>query len=185
VAKPYPARPYAGPFETLVARGRTGSDEVVVDTTHRFSEAWIETWWSVSRRRRGRYTVDVLFPSWGRGARIEAIMRGGRRVRLAAPGGRRRSVSLRDVAYFYLAGEDTGYVVVPTGRRPRAVAHILRPKAQSSAPRPGPTLAVQLAQAKRFRRLGLSVRIAPAASRQDAARVARRLRRRRRRKRRR
>jgi hypothetical protein len=44
---------------------------------------------------------------------------------------------------------------------------------------------VQLAQAKRFRRLGLSVRIAPAASRQDAARVARRLRRRRRRKRRR
>ena len=104
-------------------------------------------------------------------------MRGGRRVTLAARGRRRLSVSLRDVVYFYVAGEDSGYVVVPTGRRPRAVAHILRPKAQSSAPRPGPTLAVQLAPRKRFRRLGLAARIAPARSKQDAARVARILRR--------
>jgi hypothetical protein len=110
-------------------------------------------------------------------ASVEAILRGGRRVTLAGPGHRRRSVSLRDVVYFYLAGEDSGYVVVPTGRRPRATVHILRPTAQSSAPRPGPTLAVQLAQAKRFRRLGLSARIAPAGSRADAAKVARRLRR--------
>jgi hypothetical protein len=180
LAQPYPARPYAGPFETLVAQGRTDSDEVVVDTTHRFSERWIETGWSITRRRRGRYTVDVLFPSWGRAARVEAILRGGRRVTLAAGGRRRRSVSLRDVVYFYVAGEDSGYVLVPRGRRPRAVAHILRPKAQSSAPRPGPTLAVQLAQGKRFRRLGLTIRIAPARSKQDAARVARILRRRRR-----
>jgi hypothetical protein len=98
-------------------------------------------------------------------------------VTLAARGRRRRSVALRDVVYFYLAGEDSGYVVVPTGARPRATAHILRPKAQSSAPRPGPTLAVQLAQRKRVRRTGLSVRIAPATSPRDAAAVARRLRR--------
>ena len=72
LAQPYPVRPYAGPFETLLAQGRTASDEVVVDTTHRFSERWIETSWSIARRRRGRYTVDVLFPSWGRAARVEA-----------------------------------------------------------------------------------------------------------------
>ena len=177
LAQPYPPRPYAGPFRTLVAQGRTSSDEVVVDTTHRFSEAWIETSWSIKRRRRGRYTVDVLFPSWGRAARVEAVLSGGRRVVLAAGGRRRRSVRLDRVVYFYLAGEDSGYVVVPTGRRPRALAHILRPKAQSSAPRPGPTLAVQLAQGRRFRRLGFAVRIAPAGSKKDAARVARRLRR--------
>jgi hypothetical protein len=157
---------------------------VTVDTTHRFTEAWIETRWAIARRRRGRYTVDVLFPSWGRGAIVEAVLRGGRRVILAGPGRRRRSVSLRHVAYFYIAGEDTGYVVVPVGDRPRATAHILRPKAQSSAPRPGPTLAVQLAPGKRFRRLGMAVRIAPAHTKQDAARIARRLRRRRRRRRR-
>ena len=29
LAQPYPPRPYAGPFETLIAQGRTGSDEVV------------------------------------------------------------------------------------------------------------------------------------------------------------
>jgi hypothetical protein len=177
LAQPYAVQPYAGPFEALVAKGRTTSDEVLVDTTHRFSEAWIETWWSITRRRRGRYAVDVLFPSWGKAARIEAVLRGGRRVTLAAQGRRRRSVSLRDVVYFYVAGEDSGYVVVPTGKRPRATAHILRPKAQSSAPRPGPTLAVQLTQRKRFRRLGFAVRIAPARSKQHAALVARTLRR--------
>jgi hypothetical protein len=183
VAEPYPARPYAGPFQTLIAHGRTGSDEVQVDTTHAFTESWIDTRWTVRRRLRGRYTVDVLFPSWGRAAKIEAVLAGGRRVVLAEKGRRRRSVSLRNVAYFYIAGEDSGYVVVPRGRRPRAVAHILRPKAQSSAPRPGPTLAVQLAQGRRFRRLGLSVRIAPATNPLDAAAVARRLRKPRRRRR--
>jgi hypothetical protein len=177
LAQRYPPRPYAGPFGRLVAQGRINSDEVTIYTTHRFSEASIDTSWSIRRRRRGRYTVDVLFPSWGKAARVEAVLSGGRRVVLAAAGRRRRSVRLDNVVYFYIAGEDSGYVVVPTGRRPRAVAHILRPKAQSSAPRPGPTLAVQLAQGRRFRRLGLSVRIAPARSTKDAARVARRLRR--------
>ena len=183
VAEPYPARPYAGPFDTLVAQGRLDSDEVVVDTTHRFHDAWIETRWSIERRRRGRYTVDVLFPSWGRKARIEAVLRGGRRVTLAMTGRRRRSIPMRNVAYFYLAGEDSGYVVVPTGRRPATRAYTLRPRKQSSAPRPGPTLALQLAHDERFRRLGLAVRIAPARDRRDAARVARRLRRRGRRRR--
>ncbi len=180
-APAYPARPYAGPFQSLVAKGRRESREVVIDTTHKFTPSHVETRWAVMRRIRARYTVDVMFPSWGKTARVEAVMRGGRRVTLAEPQRKRRQVSLRDVAYFYLAGEETGYVVVPTGARPRATAHILRPKAQSSAPRPGPTLAVQLAHQRRFRRVGLAVRIAPAANRREAARVARRLRRARRR----
>jgi hypothetical protein len=176
-AEPYPTRPYAGPFETLVATGRTESREVVVGTTHRFTPSHVETRWSVARRVRARYTVDVLFPSWGKTARVEAVLRGGRRVTLAAQGAARRKVSLRDVVYFYLAGEESGYVVVPTGARPRATAHILRPARQSSAPRPGPTLALQLARNRRFKKLGLAVKVAPAPSRAEAARVARRLRR--------
>jgi hypothetical protein len=175
---PYPTRPYAGPFVTLIATGRTESREVVVDTTHRFKPTYVETRWSIVRRLRAHYTVDVLFPSWGTGATVEAVLRGGRRVTLAKPGAKRRSISLRDVVYFYLQGEDTGYVVVPVGARPRASAHILKPRKQSSAPRPGPTLAVQLARRRRFRRLGMAVRIAPAASKQEASLVARRLRRR-------
>jgi hypothetical protein len=182
-AAPYPTRPYAGPFETLVATGRTESREVLVDTTHRFTASHVETRWAIARRIRARYTVDVLFPSWGKSARVEAVMRGGRRVTLAQLGAKRRAVSLRDVAYFYLAGEETGYVVVPIGKRPRAKAHIIKPGPQSSAPRPGPTLAVQLAHGRKFRRLGLAVRIAPVATPREAAQVARRLRRPRRRKR--
>jgi hypothetical protein len=176
-AQPYPSRPYAGPFESLIAHGLTESREVVVGTTHKFTPTYVETRWNVVRRLRERYTVDVLFPSWGKTARVEAVMRGGRRVILAQANAKRRKVSLRDVVYFYLAGEETGYVVVPTGKRPRATAHILKPGTQSSAPRPGPTLAVQLSRGRRFRRLGLAARIAPAASREEAARIARRLRR--------
>ena len=126
-----------------------------MDTTHTFSANHVETRWAIARRIRARYTVDVLFPSWGKSARVEAVLRGGRRVTLAQLKAKRRDVSLRDVVYFYLAGEETGYVVVPIGQRPRATAHILKPRAQSSAPRPGPTLAVQLAHGRQFRRLGL------------------------------
>jgi hypothetical protein len=182
-AQPYPTRPYAGPFESLIAHGLTESQEVVIGTTHKFTPLHVETRWNIVRRLRARYTVDVLFPSWGKTARVEAVMRGGGRVILAQAGAKRRQVSLRDVAYFYIAGEETGYVVVPIGRRPRATVHILKPGAQSSSPRPGPTLAVQLARGRRFRRLSLSVRIAPAATKEEATRIARSLRRTRRRKR--
>jgi hypothetical protein len=174
--KDYPARPYGGPFKTIVARGHTASPEVAVETTHRFKPDWIETRWNIRPRKRARYTVDVLFPSWGPTARVEAVLAGGRRVTLAAPGLPRKKVSLRNVAYFYIAGEETGYVVVPAGRRPQAVAHILRPKPQSSAPKPGPTLALQLAGQRKFKRLAVGVKIAPAADPAQAAATARRLR---------
>ena len=122
-----------------------------------------------ARPLHGRCAVSVLGPRGnGRGGAARRPPGHPRR-----PGPPAQSVSLRDVVYFYIAGEDSGYVVVPTGRRPRATAHILRPKAQSSAPRPGPTLAVQFAQIKRLRRLGLGVRIAPARSKERRGSVAR------------
>jgi hypothetical protein len=176
VAEAYPRRPYGGPFKAIVARGGSASPEAAIETTHRFEPASIETRWKVRALKHIRLTVDVLFPSWGRAAQVEAILAGGRRVTLAKKGLKRRQISLRNVAYFYIAGEETGYVVVPVGRRPRAVAHILRPKAQSSAPRPGPTLALQLARQRKFKRRELAVRIAPAASKDEAAAVAKRLR---------
>ena len=104
------------------------------------------------------------------------MLTNGRRITLAEKGVRARRVWMRDVAYFYLAGEDSGYVVVLTNGR-RGLAHILRPKRQSSAPRPGPTLALQIARQARFKRTSLTVRIAPAGGVEEAAEVAGRLRR--------
>ena len=182
VTKPYPRRPYGGAFETIVARGRSHSSEASVETVHRFKRAHIETRWKVTPHRRHRrhrrrlplLTVDVLFPSWGKTAQIEAVLVNGVRfplVRKGAPEGR---VAMRDVAYFYVAGADSGYVVVPRGPA-RGAAHIMHPKRQSSAPRPGPTLAIQVARQARFKRTGLTVRIAPAATVEKAAEAAKRL----------
>jgi hypothetical protein len=175
-AKPYPRRPYGGPFETIVARGRSRSAEASVETVHRFKSSHIQTRWKITRRRRGRLTVDVLFPSWGKDAQIEAVLLDGRRITLAQKGISPRVVRARDVAYYYVAGEDSGYVVVPIGVPARGLAHIVSPKRQSSAPRPGPTLAIQIVRHGRFHRIGLAARIAPAGTAEQAADAAKRLR---------
>jgi hypothetical protein len=169
-AQEYPSRPYAGSFETLIARGRHESVEVSVETTHRFKRDWIETRWKVLRRQRARYSADVLFPTWGRNATVEAVLFDGTRKTLSAPGLPRRRVRLRNVRYFYLAGKETGYVVVPFGRR--GAARILKPKRQGGAPDPGPTLAVELAHRAKFKRLDFAVRIAPSGSPEAAAQIA-------------
>jgi hypothetical protein len=173
-AQQYPSRPYAGSFTSLVARGRKESVEAAVETTHRFRAKSIETRWKITRRKRARYSVDVLFPSWGKRAGIEAVLRDGQRVPLAGPIQRRQRVRMRNVAYFYIAGEEGGYVVVPAGRR-RGSAHIFKPKPQAASPKPGPTLAVALADRAKFKRLDFAAQIAPASSAQHADAVARRL----------
>jgi hypothetical protein len=169
-AQQYPTRPYAGSFETLMARGRHESQEAAVETTHKFRTDSIETRWKITRRERQRYTADVLFPSWGRDATIEAVLRDGNRKTLIAPGVPRARVQMRNVRYFYLAGKEAGYVVLPFGRR--GAAHVLRPKPQGGAPDPGPTLAVQLAARSNFKRLDFAVRIAPAINAAAAEQVA-------------
>jgi hypothetical protein len=169
-AREYPSRPYAGSFETLTARGRHESLEVAVETIHRFKRDWIETRWKITRRKRQRYTADVLFPSWGGGATIEAILFDGTRKALAAPGLPRLRAQLRNVRYFYVAGKESGYVVLPFGRR--GAARILKPKRQAGAPDPGPTLAIELAHRAKFKRLDFAARVAPAASPEAAEQVA-------------
>jgi hypothetical protein len=85
-------------------------------------------------------------------------------------------VDLGRVAWFELMGPAGGYVVVPHGSRPRARAHLLHPAAQSSAPDPGPTLAVELLAGERLHRIDVTMRYAPARDAAAAARVAARLR---------
>ncbi len=170
----YPPRPYAGAFDKLVAKGIAESSEAAVETTHRFLAKSIQTRWRITRRKRARYSVDVLFPSWGREGTIEALLRDGQRVTLAAQFQPRRRVRMRNVAYFYVAGTEGGYVVVPTGHR-RGSAHSFRPKAQGASPKPGPTLAIGLAHRALFKKLQLTVHIAPANSAAEAEGVARSL----------
>jgi hypothetical protein len=163
-----PPDPDAGRFHVLEAVGRTERQGAAVRVVHRFTPDHIECSWTVEHRRRQRLKAEVLFPSWGEGARITAVLRDGTRVALAPRAG---AVSAAAVAYFFLAGPRGGYVVVPGGRvRGRAVAQ--RVARQPSAPLAGPTLVVQLPAGA-----GLTVRIAPAEDAERAASVARGLRR--------
>jgi hypothetical protein len=172
----YPARPPAGAFKSLVARGRVDSLEAAVETTHVFKSKWIETRWKIARKRPGRYSIDVLFPTWGRKTvQIEAVLFDGQRIVLAGPTVRAQRRRLRNVAYFYLAGRESGYVMVPMSRK-RGRARIIRPKRQAAAPEAGPTLAIELIHRKKFKRLDFAARIAPATSPEHADQVAKRLR---------
>jgi hypothetical protein len=136
----------AGSFQVLRASGVVRSGGVVARTRHRFTARFVETRWTV---RGPRETVDVLFPSWGRGARIVAVRRDGSRRTV------RRPMPLRRVAYLHVQSERSGYVAVPL-RRAGVVARALLTRPQSSAPRPGPTLALRV-RGSRF-----AVRLSPA-----------------------
>jgi hypothetical protein len=177
-APAYASRPYGGAFKSLVVRGRLSNMFAAVETTHRFTANGIQTNWRVSRRGSGKYKVDALFPSWGRKATIDAVMTNGKRFRLAGRGSPRRAIMLSRVSYFHIAGDDgSGYVAVPTSRPSNARARIIRPARQSSAPRPGPTLAVQLSPGTSFREIAFGTRIAPVQTPEEATQVARALRR--------
>jgi hypothetical protein len=165
-------RAYAGPFSDLRVTGTTNSPTLTLRVTHRFTPDWIQTTWTASRRAGGaRYTADVLFPSWGGGASsIVAVLRDGSRVTVGT-----RLISLSSVAYLWVRSERSGYVVVPASRPAGAAVHTLHATAQSSNPRPGPTLAIQIARAARFSRAALSVRLMPVHDEQEAAAAAARL----------
>ena len=74
-----------------------------------------------------------------------------------------------------MRSERSGYVVVPTSRPAGAGVHVIRPSAQSSEPKPGPTAAIQIARAQKFARAGLAVRLMPVHDEQEAAAAAARL----------
>jgi hypothetical protein len=99
-----------------------------------------------------------------------AVRRDGSRTEVGA----QRS-ALADVAYLHVQSEHSGYVVVPREGPAGATAHALTTTSQSSAPNPGPTLALQLARDGLVRRTSMTVRLAPARDIADAAEMAARL----------
>ncbi|MDA0161715.1 hypothetical protein OM076_15675 [Solirubrobacter ginsenosidimutans] len=168
-------RAYAGPFSDLRATGTSSTRDLSLRVTHRFTRDWIQTNWTVTRRTgTARYTADVLFPSWkGEGtspASIVAVMKDGTSVTVGS-----RLVPLTGVAYLWVRSERSGYVVVPQSRPAGAGVHVIRPSAQSSDPKPGPTAAIQIARAKTFNRAALAVRLTPVHNAQEAAAAAARL----------
>jgi hypothetical protein len=168
----YPRHAYAGAFRTVDAEGWTSGPTVRVRSRHRFKAAFIESTWSLlPRARSGRHSAHLIFPTWGERATVTVVGRDGSRREL-----RKGRLDLGRVAWFELMGPDGGYVVVPRGDRPRARVHLLHPGAQSSAPHPGPTLAVELLEGERLRRIDVTMRYAPARDAVAAPRVAARLR---------
>jgi hypothetical protein len=175
---PAPARrgrAYAGPFTSLRASGAASSRTLTVRVAHRFTSDWIESSWRLTRRRgRARYTADVLFPSWGgAAASVTAVLRSGERVALGA--GR---IPLSAIAYLSIRSRNSGYVVVPVTRPAGAVVRTIATSPQSSDPEPGPTAAIEIARAARFKRATLTVRLTPVPDARDVPAAAARVRRR-------
>ena len=71
-------------------------------------------------------------------------------------------IPLARVARLEVASRYGGYTVTPLTRPAGAAVHVMRPAPQSSAPDPGPTLAVQLERSARFSRTAFTARITPA-----------------------
>ena len=121
----------------------------------------IETEWHVTGA--GSRAVEVLFPSWGGAARVTAVLKNGERRAVT------RAIALSDVAWFHVESEHSGYAVAIRRGAAGASALTRRPGAQSSAPTPGPTLAI------RVKATTVVARIAPARSAEEARAVAARI----------
>jgi hypothetical protein len=155
------ARAYAGSFDDLRASGSVASAAGRVTSAYRFTAQAIDVAWTVTRASEaGPLSAGVTFPSWGRGARVVAVLRDGSRRRVTG-----RPLALRDVARFEVRGARSGYAVVPRAVPSGATVRAARPAAQSSAPAPGPSLCVSLTRRERFGRVRLAVRIIPELSR--------------------
>ena len=70
-------RAFAGRSPTCARPARSAARTASIRVTHRFTPGSIQTRWDVARRAtNAAYSVDVLFPSTGRGqARITAVLR--------------------------------------------------------------------------------------------------------------
>ena len=161
--RPYPARPYAGTFRELEARGTIGAAGVRIATRYTFAPRHIDVRWRVrcAAGCAGR-SVDVLLPTWGGRAAIDVVRRDGRRTRLAGAGRDRATLPLASADAIRLGrGRRGGYVVSRIARRPGAVLRTIDPRAQVTNTHPGPTLAIRLVDHRKFRNASLSLRIVP------------------------
>jgi hypothetical protein len=164
-------RPYAGAFRDLRAVGHRRSGGLDAHVRHRFTASFLESRWSL-RRRAGdrRYSVAVLFPSSGSGARITALRRDGARVGVG-----HARIALNGVAYLHVESSHSGYVVLPRAARPGVTARAIQTASQASAPQAGPTLMVELARRHKVSRLAFAARMTPVPADADPAAAARRL----------
>ncbi len=145
-------RAYAGSFSDLRATGTARSGRIFARTRHRFTPRAIETRWTL--RGATGHSARVLFPSWGPGANVIAVRSDGSRL---VVGGRR--LPLRGVRSFCVRSARSGYTIVPLRLPAGATARVLLPRRQSSNPRPGPTLAVEVLRRGDAGRVSMSVRL--------------------------
>jgi hypothetical protein len=152
-----PTRAFAGRFHTLTASGAVRRRGVTARSTTTFRRSTIDIRWRMRAARGAGRSVEVQLPSWGgANAHVWAVARGGRAVEVTGPR------SLRGVRWLYVESEQSGYAVVPRSLPQTARALLLRPARQPSAPRPGPTLILQLARDSRARAVDAAVRLIPA-----------------------
>lgn len=168
----YPQHAYAGPFEEIEAAGTTTGRTAKIVSRHIFRAGHIESTWHVQPRggATGPHSIRAQFPSWGRSATITAVLHDGTSHPLGPT-----PIALRRIAWFHIAGEGGGYVVVLRSKSLPGRARLLHPGAQSSAPKPGPTLAFELLDHGHLRPRTLTVRYAPAADAAAAVALAARL----------
>jgi hypothetical protein len=155
-----PDRPFAERFSRLRTAGVVERGKLTGRSEYEFLRNQIQAQWTLRAKDRRRHTVEVHFPSW-RGdsgtAAVTAVLAGGERVFL----GPESVVGLSGVERFEIASAKAGYLVMPVDRPRGAVARVVQSRNQASEPRPGPTLAVQLAHRARVKTSAFRARIVP------------------------
>ncbi len=150
-------RPDAGPFSNLSVVGRKSDNGITVTSAYTFHNRGIDAAWTINRRKakHGARPI-VLFPSWGKVTRLEAVLRNGKTV-VAAHG-----LQLAGVRAFRIRGEYGSYrVSIPVNTV--GTVRVFAARWQKANPRGGPTLGLQLPAFKRGSR-HLAVTIVPSAN---------------------
>jgi hypothetical protein len=164
----FAAHPYAGTFHELEARGTIAAGGLRIGTDYGFAPRHIDARWNI-RCVAGcqGLTVDLLLPTWGAEAHVDAIRRDGTTTRLAGAGKDRDTLPLRAVARLDLGrGARGGYVAVPLGRSRHGLLHTIQPRWQHTDTHPGPTLAIRLVAHRRFRHTSFALRLVPRGGRE-------------------
>jgi hypothetical protein len=160
----YPVEPYAGPFNKLEALGSVRRGRIGIAVHHTFVATEIRSRWRVTcRGARCNDRIILHFPTYGRGAAIDAEKHDGERVRLAGPGATEGlSLTAGEVKRVIL-GTQPGYSVTFTALQGAARLRVLQSGRQATNPTPGPTLAIELSLPVGFKSRTMEVRITPGA----------------------
>ncbi len=156
-----PVRPFAAPFRTLEAAGVVRREGLTARTRYRFLRNSIIARWTLRATGRRHRTVQVGFPSRKRASELPQV------TAVMAATGERLAVTddselaLAAIRHFTIESRGGAYRVVPRDRPPGAIARIVQPKRQASAPRPGPTLTIDLATGRNVRAVEFGARIVP------------------------